>query len=287
MRISEIYTKEIVLREFWNGVEKDLVINEAADSNLSSLIGQANDIIFEKFKINPKERKYSIVGSARLYLYPTLREAFGLSGTIGDLDMVIPNKEDWVNAGLEANWDKGGLYRPTDDESIEAFNVWDPSKAGEKYADVSVRSTNDVVRDSTNIKGYFFMSIADIMDYKTSLNREKEKEIVDLVNAYQQSGSNNKNEFLRKIVGLIGKKDAREFLGTVKEGEIKGPSKIVSVNYLKGLLKNVHNNLAKEFLTNWILKGINNKVKLSSREYTILDIIKRGGIIPKNFTTKN
>lgn len=287
MRLSEIYTKEIVLREFWNGVEKDLVISEAADSNLSSLISDANDIIFEKFKIDPSQRKYSIVGSARLYLYPTLREAFGLSGTIGDLDMVIPNKEDWVNAGLEANWNKGGLYRPTKDDSIEAFNVWDPSKAGEKYADVSVRSTNDVVRDSTNIKGYFFMSIADIMDYKTSLNREKEKEIVDLVNAYQQSGSNNKNEFLRRIVGLIGKKDAREFLGTVKEGEVTGPKKSISVKFLKGLLGNVHNNLAKQYLTNWIMNGVQGTVSLSPREYTLLQIIKRGGIIPKNFTTKN
>lgn len=287
MRLSEIYTKEIVLREFWNGVEKDLVISEAADSNLSSLIGEANDIIFNKFKINPKERKYSIVGSARLYLYPTLREAFGLTGTIGDLDMVIPNKEDWINAGLEANWNKGGLYRPTDDESIEAFNVWDPSRAGEKYADVNVRGTSDIIRDSTNINGYFFMSIADIMDYKTSLNRDKEKEIVDLVNTYQESGSNNKTEFLKRIVKLIGKHKAREFLGTVKEGEVEGPSKLISVNYLKGLLKNVHNNLGKQYLNNWILNGVNGKTKLSPKEYTLLQIIQRGGIIPQNFTTKN
>ena len=154
MRLSEIYVKEIVLKEFWKTVEEDLII-EGEDSGLKELIQQSNTIIFEKFKINPKDKRYSIVGSARLYLYPTLREAFNLTGTIGDLDMVIPNKEDWINAGLEENWNKGGLYRPTNDGSIEAFNVWDPARAGGAYADVQVRSTPDIIRDSTNINRHF------------------------------------------------------------------------------------------------------------------------------------
>lgn len=214
MRLSEIYIKEIVLGEFWKGLEKDLIVNEG-DSGLKDLIAQANELIFQKFKIDPNSKDYVIVGSSRLYLYPELRDAFNLEGTIGDLDIVIPDRQLWVDAGLEEAWNKGGIYRPTDDGSIEVFNVWDPSKAGGEYADVSVRSTQEVMNDSTNINGYNFMSMFDIMDYKTSLHRDKEKDVVDLINQYQSSGSSNKTNFLRKIVKLIGLGPAKEFLGTV------------------------------------------------------------------------
>lgn len=213
MRISEIYIKEIVLGEFWKQVEKDLIAEE--NSGLKDLLGRANELIFQKFNIDPKSKDYIIVGSARLYLYPELREAFNLEGSIGDLDMVIPDKQLWIDAGLEENWNKGGIYRPTNDGSIEAFNIWDPSKAGGAYADVKVRSTQEVINDSTHISGYNFMSMFDIMDYKTSLNRDKEKEVVALINQYQSSGSSNKSTFLRQIVKLIGLDKAKEFLGIV------------------------------------------------------------------------
>lgn len=216
MRLSEIYVKEVLLKEFWRGLEEDLIIEES-DSGLKELIGRANEIIFQKFNIKPTDKVYSIVGSARLYLYPTLREAFGLTGTIGDLDMVIPDKELWINAGLEDNWNKGGIYRPTDDGSIEAFNVWDPAKAGGKYADVQVRSTPQIISSSTLINGYYFMSLEDIMDYKTKLGRDKEKEVVSLIDQYQKSNINNKKEFIKRIVRLIGLDKTKEFLGIVKE----------------------------------------------------------------------
>ena len=215
MRLSEIYMKEIVLKEFWRGVQEDLDLNEGADAGLTDLLAKSNSIIFDKFQVDPKEQVYSIVGSARLYLYPTLREAFGLTGSIGDLDMVFPRKEDWINAGLEENWNKGGIYRPTDDGSIEAFNVWDPSKAGGAYADVKVRPTNQVVADSTLINGYYFMSLEDIMDYKTSLNREKEKDVVELINQYQKGNLKNRRELLIRIIRLIGVGKAKEFLGII------------------------------------------------------------------------
>lgn len=216
LRLTEIYVKEVVLKEFWKQVEEDLIA-EGEDSGLKELIQRANEIIFAKFNIDPKDRVYSIVGSARLYLYPTLRDAFGLEGTIGDLDMVIPDKKLWIEAGLEENWNKGGIYRPTDDGSIEAFNEWAPQKAGGAYADVQVRSTADIVRDSTLINGYYFMSIQDIMDYKTKLGREKEKEVVELINQYQRSNVDNKKEFLKRIVRLIGLDKTREFLGIIKK----------------------------------------------------------------------
>ena len=215
MRLSEIYVKEVMLKEFWQGVQEDLELNEGGDSGVTDLLAKSNSIIFEKFKVNPKEKVYSIVGSARLYLYPTLREAFGLTGTIGDLDMVFPRKEDWINAGLEDNWNKDGLYRPTDDGSIEAFNVWDPSRAGGAYADVKVRSTEQVIADSTLINGYYFMSLEDIMDYKTSLNRDKEKDVVELINAYAKGDIGNRKVFLIKIIRLLGVGKAKEFLGII------------------------------------------------------------------------
>lgn len=63
--------------------------------------------------------------------------------------------------------------------------------------------------------------------------------------------------------------------------------KSISVVYLKGLLNNVQNNLAKKYLTKWINKGAQGTVALSPREENLLGIIQRGGIIPQNFTTKN
>jgi hypothetical protein len=200
MKLTEAYNK-VILEDFWNGLEEGLIVE--ADSGLKSLIGQANDVIFKKFGLKPTDDGYSIVGSARLYLYPQLREAFGLDGSIGDLDMVIPNKQDWVNAGLEENWNKGGIYRPTDDGSIEAFNVWDPSRAGGKYADVQVRSTQ--------------VALADIIDYKMSMNREKEQDIVNLITAYQKSGSSNKMELLKRMAKVIGIDATKEFLGKVSD----------------------------------------------------------------------
>lgn len=216
MRLSEIYVREVLLKEFWKGVQEDLVV-ESSDSGLKELIGRANEIIFAKFKIKPTEQVYSIVGSARLYLYPTLREAFNLTGGIGDLDMVIPNKELWIQAGLEENWNKGGIYRPTDDGSIEAFNLWDPAKAGGAYADVSVRSTPQIVADSTLINGYYFMSLEDIMDYKTKLGRDKEQDVVSLINQYQKSNIDNKKALIKKMIGIIGVDNTKQFLGLINK----------------------------------------------------------------------
>jgi len=210
MKLSESYNKTI-LEEFWNVLEAEMVVESNGD--LDSLITKADELIFEKFKIEPNERKYCIVGSARLYLYPKLRDAFGLSSSIGDLDLVIPNKQDWVNADLIDNWNSGGIYRPTNDGSVEAFNVWDPSKAGGEYADVKVRSTSEVIRNATQVNGYFFMSLFDIVDYKMSMNREKEQDIVKLISSYQKSGTTNKIELLRRMAKIIGLDATKEFLG--------------------------------------------------------------------------
>lgn len=209
MKLFESYNKAF-LGEFWTKLEEDLIVEA---ESLESLIKEANEVIFKKFGINPNERKYFIAGSSRLYLYPELREAFNLESTIGDLDIVIPNKEDWINAGLEDEWNENGLYRPT--EEIEAFNVWDPSKAGGAYADVTARPTNEILADATNINGYYFMPMQDIIDYKLALNREKEADIVKLIMKYQQAGGGNRRELFRRMAKIIGLDKTKEFIGKI------------------------------------------------------------------------
>ena len=216
MRLTEIYLKEVFLKEFWNEFEKDFQLDEAVSSDLASLLQEANTLIFNKFNIKPSEKKYFIAGSARLYLYPELRDAFRLSGGIGDLDIVIPDENLWVNAGLDKELKAGGIYRPTSDSSIEAFTVWDPSKAGGQYADVQVRPTNEILQSATLVGGYYYMSFMDVMDYKTSLNRDKEKEVVELITQYRKGSFKDKREFLRQILNAIGEENYKELFALGK-----------------------------------------------------------------------
>jgi hypothetical protein len=216
MRLSEIYINEFFLKEFWKNVSEDLV-NEVDTSGLNTLLSKADELIFKKFGIVPNNKSYFIGGSARLYLYPKLRDAFGLSGTIGDLDIVIPDEQLWINAGLQEELKNGGIYRPTSDGSIEAFTIWDPSKAGGSYADVRVRSTNEILDSAELIDGYYYMSISDVADYKTKLSRDKEQEVVNLINQYKESNTESRQTFLRQIVNAIGINNAKDFLGKIRK----------------------------------------------------------------------
>jgi len=210
MRLTEIYLKEVFLREFWGRLEKDLQIDEVASPGLAKLLSQADKLIFEKFNITPSDKVYFIAGSARLYLYPELRDAFDLGSSIGDLDIVIPDTNLWVKAGLDKELEAGGIYRPVSDGSIEAFTVWDPSKAGGAYEDTTVRPTSEILQGASQVGGYYYMSFMDIMDYKTKLNRDKEKEVVDLIKQYTQGSFKDKKEFLRRIINSIGTEKAKE-----------------------------------------------------------------------------
>jgi hypothetical protein len=216
MRLSEIYINEFFLKEFWKNVSEDLV-NEVDTSGLNTLLSRADELIFKKFGIVPNNKSYFIGGSARLYLYPKLRDAFGLNGTIGDLDIVIPDEQLWINAGLQEELKNGGIYRPTSDGSIEAFTIWDPSKAGGSYADVRVRSTNEILDSAELIDGYYYMSISDVADYKTKLSRDKEQEVVNLINQYKESNTESRQTFLRQIVNAIGINNAKDFLGKIRK----------------------------------------------------------------------
>ncbi len=213
MKLSEIY-EEVILKEFWKELDESMV--SGYDPGLNQLLDKAQTIIFDKFGIEPKDKQYFIAGSARLFIFPKLKEAFGLTGNIGDLDIVIPDKQLWINAGLENEWNANGIYRPTSDGSIEAFNIWDPSKAGGSYADVKVRSTQQVLNDCSFINGYWFMSLMDVMDYKTSLNRDKEKQVVELIEKYRLSNTIDKQLFLRNIIRIIGLNNTKKFIDAIK-----------------------------------------------------------------------
>ena len=216
MRLNEIYIREFFLREFWGNVSEDL-LSEVDTTSINNLLRIADELIFKKFRILPNNRSYFIAGSARLYLYPNLRDAFGLEGTIGDLDLVIPNTELWLKAGLQEELQNGGIYRPTQDGSVEAFTVWDPSKAGGSYADVSVRSTNEILANADLIDGYYYMSMSDVADYTTKLSRDKAQEVVNLINYYKESNTGDKRSFLRLIIKAIGLNNTKEFLSGIKK----------------------------------------------------------------------
>ena len=114
-------------------------------------------LIFDKFNIKKDDKKYFISGSARLYLSEEISELFNLTKPVGDLDVVIPDKELWINAGLEKEYNEG-VFKPTKDGSMEVFNVWDPSKSGDElYATTKVRSPSEIMNDLTFHDGYWYM----------------------------------------------------------------------------------------------------------------------------------
>lgn len=165
---------------------------------------------------------------------------------IGDLDVVVPGEKEWntlkknylntdsdylkevsqkigkspediKNAFLkqEGNWGKG-IYRPGNGEGgmglvnadIEAFTIWDPSRAkGAK--DMSVRNQGEILKDSVNIGGHYYMNIYDVFDYKSKLNREKEQQIVEFLKQYLsgQETPQNAERLFRQIGKVIGKKE--------------------------------------------------------------------------------
>jgi hypothetical protein len=214
MNLTEIYIREVFLKSVLRELDEMFPIDESLDPGLTQLLNKANTIVFDKFGIDPSEKgKYFIAGSARLYLSSPLRDAFNLKGSLGDLDIVIPDEELWRKAGLEKELASGGIYRPTNNGTIEVFTKWDPAKAGGEYANTKVRSTDEINRESEFHGGYYFMSQADVLDYKMKLNREKDDEVVDLARNFIQGGKKDRNGFIRKFIEIVGKDNARRFLG--------------------------------------------------------------------------
>jgi len=209
MKLLEIYLKEVLLNEVWSEIEESLQIDEAITGKLSSLLKQADKLIFEPFGITKDDtKKYLVSGSGRLYLYPAIRKAFELTEP-GDLDLVIPGEQEWANLKkyLEENgtWEKHksnyekGIYRPSNE--IEAFKDWNPPG-------ISVGSTDQILANSSVVDGYSFMSFRDIVDYKMKLSRPKEESITKLLLKYRnETTPEAKEKIIDGILKLVGKED--------------------------------------------------------------------------------
>lgn len=215
MRLTEIYLKEVLLKEFWTELEETLQIDEAITGKLKTLLDNANSEIFEPFGITKDDHsKYVIVGSSRFFLYPVLRKAFNLTEP-GDLDIVISGEAEWrklrkylENKGEweshKSNYEKG-IYRPSKD--IEAFDEWKPQLVGDGK-DMNVASTEEIMSNSSVVDGYNFMSFRDIVDYKMALSRPKEEAITKLLLKYRNSNDPKaKEKIVSGILKLIGEEE--------------------------------------------------------------------------------
>ena len=206
MNLTEIYIN-VFFENFFKELQEEYPLNEESDPALQELLKKADKLVFEKFGIDPNDKVYFIAGSAALYLFPTLRDKLDLRSTVGDLDIVIPDPKYWKQAGLEGQT----VYRPKEDKRIEAFTEWDPAKAGGDYAHVTVRSTSDILKDSFQSQGYWFMSLIDVFEYKMKLGRPKEKDILDLIKSFQEGNIADKLSLVRKLLSFYKKEETGLF----------------------------------------------------------------------------
>lgn len=233
MKLSNAYFKEFTLKEVCADIEKDYPITEVVSTQLVGLLNRADDAIFNRFNIKPSDKEYFISGSARLYLSEEISELFNLTKPVGDLDVVIPDKEIWINADLEKEYN-AGVFKPTKDGSMEVFNVWDPSKSGDDlYATTKVRSESEIMNDLTFHNGYWYMSLYDVIDYKLGLDRTKEAGVVSLIKQYSKAmrdgDTHKKSEFLKRIVLGLGKTEAKKFFSRIG-AEIESGNRRISTD---------------------------------------------------------
>lgn len=204
MKLTEIYLREILVKEIWGQIEESIQIDEAVTGKLASLLKQADKLLFEPFGITKNDyKKYIISGSGKLYLYPLIRQALKLEQP-GDLDLVVPGSTEWAHLKqyLQKNgtWEKHkdnyekGIYRPTND--IEAFKEWNPPG-------VKVASTSEIMNNSDVVDGYNFMDFKDIIDYKMKLDRPKEKEIVNLLLKYKKASKEERANIIKGILKIM------------------------------------------------------------------------------------
>jgi hypothetical protein len=238
MKVSSLLT-EVLLKKFCESLEEELNESEAPSSELTTLLSEAKIKVFDKYKIDPKTQTYFLAGSARLHLYPKLQEVMNV-GPIGDLDIVIPKLPEITKKLAQTPTDTNtkpdnpsGADTKTNDlskpiepvepgtkiavtDKIEIFDKWDPTKAKPEGAkDFSIRSTDEILKSAKSVKGYWYMSLYDVMDYKLNLNRDKEKNLtIELSNYLNASDEKTKEEIKIKILQAFAgnKKAATDFL---------------------------------------------------------------------------
>tara|TARA_R110001632_G_scaffold91448_2_gene196050 strand:+ start:460 stop:1179 length:720 start_codon:yes stop_codon:yes gene_type:complete len=230
MRLSDI-NDEMTIRDAWvkleQALEETIILDEGEESRLNKLVIEADKVLLPVFGIDASEKKYFIAGSSRLYLYPGLPEfineitnEFGGAEVPlepGDLDVVIPNKDNWdkLESNLNGKFDKDKyqpnlsnfIYRPQElgitKMDIEAFDVWAPNRAGGEYASTEVDDTNVILNRASEYNGFYYMSIQDVLAYKTQMTRDKEKRIAELINTFTDRRSKRTKEQLFDIIARI------------------------------------------------------------------------------------
>jgi hypothetical protein len=219
MKLSKLYQETLNENNVWRKLESILrdgnPLTEELGGGLAPLLKEANTVIFQKFNINPEDKVYFISGSARLYLYPDLiaelnkMDPKNFPLQVGDLDMVIPNKELWEKAGL-GEFLKTGIYRPyqlkppATKMNIEAFTVWAPNRTP-GFENIEVRSEQEIFKNLEKFNGYWFMGLEDVIDYKDKMKRDKEVALSELIKQYEQGGSakEERSTFLTKVAALL------------------------------------------------------------------------------------
>jgi len=214
-KLAPLYI-ESLHEELWQSAKSDLLTE--VSSKLQTLLDLADKHIFAPMDIDPKEHAYFIAGSARIFLYPELIKAVKIDRTIGDIDIVIPDKKYWKNAGKEDLYNKGWEFE-VDGKELSVFSSWDPRLGADQALDYNVASTSDILSRADLIDGHWFMDFADIIDYKMRLGREKEEQFVQLFMRYKNSSPQERSVILRRIIKVIGRKEAEQFLDMTKAGK--------------------------------------------------------------------
>jgi hypothetical protein len=205
-------------------------IFEDKEGKIDELLQKARVSVFDKFKIDPKDKVYFIAGSARAHMLKNVKKLFGLfKEDIGDLDIIIPDKKLWIKAGLGKEYEKG-VWRPFNNSEIEVFTYWDPSKAGGQYANVKVKSTEKLMEDAEFVGGYWFMSKIDVFDYKSKMGRPKEKEFLQAWKDFKSGKDTPELREFKKRLDFMTKEDLE-----ILQEELKSQTYLSASRKLKKL----------------------------------------------------
>lgn len=215
IKLKSLYIESLHER-LWQSAEPNLLIE--VSSKLQTLLDLADKHVFEPMGIDPNDQAYFIAGSARIFLYPELIKAVNIDRDIGDIDIVVPDRKYWKNAGKEDLYSKGWEFE-VDGKELSVFSSWDPRKGADQAADYQVADTRDILNRADQLEGHWFMDFADIIDYKMRLGREKEEQFVKLFMRYKNSSPQERAVILRRIIRLIGRKNAEQFLDMTKAGK--------------------------------------------------------------------
>ena len=215
IKLAPLYI-ESLHEQLWQSVKTDLLTE--ASSKLQTLLKLADKHVFGPMGIDPKDQVYFIAGSARIFLYPDLLSSVNINRQIGDIDIVVPDRKYWENAGKEDLYSKGWEIE-VDGKELSVFSYWDPRKGADQAVDYQVADTKDILNRADLINGHWFMDFADIIDYKMRLGREKEEQFVKLFMQYKNSSPQQRAVILRQIINTIGLSNAKQFLDMTKVGK--------------------------------------------------------------------